>query len=271
MDTSSFINTFKFSQHSDIPLYEQLLSYFRLMIQAGELKPGDKVITEGELCRLLNISRTTVRLAMDQLASEGLIIRYRGKGSFIADPKMKRPLNYLYNFTENMRELGVTPNSLIIKASVETSEDIIRQRLSLPASQMKVFHLLRLRCANDEPILLEDTYIPYYLCEGIEKTDFSTNSLYQTLSGKYALNLYHATETIEAISISQTDARYLACKAKAPGYRITRISDLDSGYPFEFTMSVTRAERCMFQLELYKNSNASKNTLNFLRQVNLQK
>ncbi len=208
------------------------------------------MITEGEICQILNISRTTVRQAMDQLVSEGLIIRYRGKGSFIADPKMKRSLNYLYNFTENMQELGITPNSRIIRVAVETADEATREHLRLPAGQTKVFHLLRVRCGDDNPILLEDTSIPYYLCEGIEKIDFCTNSLYQVLSNRYSLNLYHATETIEAVLISQTEAHYLECKPKSPGYRITRISDLDSGYPFEFTKSITRAERCMFRLEL---------------------
>lgn len=269
MNTDIFKNTFKFSQGSDIPLYEQLVSYFRFMIQTGELKPGEKVITEGEICQLLNISRTTVRLAMDQLVTEGLIVRYRGKGSFIADPKMKRPGNYLYNFTENMRELGVTPNSRVLQATVETANTITREKLRLPSAQAKVFHLVRLRCADNDPILLEDTCIPYYLCEGIEKTDFTNNSLYQTLSNHYSLNLYHATETVEAIVLSQTDAKHLECKPKAPGYRITRISDLDTGYPFEYTSSITKAEKCMFQLELYKNNNTAKNTLNFQRQVNL--
>lgn len=269
MDTTTFQNTFHFSPTSDLPMYEQLLSYFRLMIQAGELKPGEKVITEGEICKILNISRTTVRQAMEQLVSEGLIVRYRGKGSFIADPKMKRPINYLYNFTENMQELGVTPTSRIVEAQVETAKDTIRECLQLPASQTQVFHLTRVRCGDDDPILLEDTFIPYYLCEGIEQIDFSNNSLYQILSNRYSLNLYHATETIEAVLISQSEATFLECKPKSLGYRITRTSHLDSGYPFEYTSSVTKADRCMFQLELYKNSNASKNTLNFTRQVQL--
>lgn len=269
MDAATFTKTFRFSQNTEIPMYEQLLSYFRMMIQAGELKPGDKVLPENEICQILHISRTTVRQAMDQLVGEGLIVRYRGKGSFIADPKMKRSINYLYNFTENMRELGVTPYSHVLQAEVIPADPIVHERLHLLSEPSKVFHLRRLRCADQEPILLEDTYIPYYLCEGIEEVDFSTSSIYQVLSTRYALNLYHATETIEAIVISQTDAKHLECKAKAPGYRITRISDLDTGYPFEYTTSVTRAEKCVFQLELYKNNNAAKNALNFQRQVNL--
>ena len=269
MDIDFFNHTFHLAPTTGTPLYEQLISYFRTMIQSGALKPGDKVITEGELCRCLNISRTTVRQAMEQLTAEGRIVRYRGKGSFIANPKMYRQTNYLYNFTENMHSLGVTPTSRILMASTEEASALIKDKLKLPGTQSRIFHLRRLRCADGTPLLLEDTFIPYYLCEGIEQLDFSTASLYEVLSERYALQLYHATETIEAVVLGRTEAAQLECKAKTAGYRITRISNLDSGYPFEFTQSITRADRCVFQFELYQHNNAAKNTIRFQRQVHL--
>ena len=119
MDIDYFKETFHFSLGSDSPLYEQLASYIKIQIQAGILKPGDQMITEANLCKILNISRTTVRQCMDRLVEEGLLVRYRGRGSFIADSKMKRNINYLYNFTENMKELGANPNSIVLKSEVE--------------------------------------------------------------------------------------------------------------------------------------------------------
>ena len=269
MDSQFFRESFHFSSESEIPLYEQLLSYLRLMIQIGQLKPGDRLIPENELCTILQVSRTTVRQAMDQLVSDGLIVRYKGRGSFVASPKMKRPIHYLYNFTENIRELGATPSSLVLSAQVEIADEALIRQLELPVGQAQVFHLVRIRCANETPVLLEDTYIPYYLCQGIETTDFSHHSLYQTLEETYQLKLYHATETIEAILMGATDADKLQCCAGIPGYRITRCSQLESGHPFEYTSSITNAQRCMFQLELYKHNHPSKPTVNFHRQVTL--
>ena len=104
MTIESFLETFCIEKNGGKPLYEQLVSYFRFMIRNGKLKPGDQILAETDICQALNISRTTVRQAMDQLVTEGLIVRYKRKGSFIADTKMKRPINHLYNFTENMRE-----------------------------------------------------------------------------------------------------------------------------------------------------------------------
>lgn len=269
MDINYFKETFHFSAVSDSPLYEQLASYIKIQIQAGVLKPGDQMLTETNLCAILNISRTTVRQCMDRLVDEGLLVRYRGRGSFIADPKMKRNISYLYNFTENMKELGAVPTSVVIKSEVIEADDFIRSQLQLPPTQTKVFKLYRLRCANQEPILFEKTFIPYYLCERIEYLDFASVSLYDVLSERYTLNLYRATETIEAIIINKDEAALLKCTAKVPGYKIQRISHLDSGFIFEFTTSVTRADKCVFQLELYKNNSVNKGPIDIRRQVTL--
>ena len=265
MDKKMFIDTFHMNEQNGQPIYEQLIAYFRHMIQSGELKVGEKLITEGEICELLEISRTTVRQSMDKLVGDGLIVRQRGRGSFVADSKLQRPINYLYNFTENMNKLGVTPSSIILKSSVDFVNDSVREKLSLPLSQDKVFHLTRLRCADQEPMLFEDTFIPYYFCDGIEKVDFSFTSLYQTLKQSYSLDLYHATETIEAIIISEAEAALLKCKPKIAGYKITRISHLISGYAFEYTTSITRADRCSYQLELYNDKDPSKSSMNLQR------
>lgn len=269
MDIEYFKETFHLQKESNTPLYAQLAAYIRIQIQAGVLTPGDQMISENILCQILSISRTTVRQCLNRLVDEGLIVRYRGKGTFIADQKMKRPINYLYNFTENIHSLGATPASKIITSHVFDADDYISEQLKLPKGQTKVFELLRLRCANGEPIIFESTYIPYYLCPGIEDFDFATMSLYHILSERYKLNLYHATETIDAIIINKKEADLLQCKAREPGYKIKRISHLDSGFTFEFTTSITRADKCTFQMELYKEQLPNKNPVDIRRQVQL--
>ncbi|WP_312426845.1 GntR family transcriptional regulator [Lacrimispora sp.] len=269
MDINYFKETFQFQTGSNKPLYEQLTSYIKIQIQAGVLKPGEQMLTEQQLCEILNVSRNTVRQSLNRLVDDGLLVRYRGKGSFIADEKIKRQINYLYNFTENMLSLGATPSSVILSYGVEDADAKIKKNLELPQGQTKVFALVRLRCANGVPILYERTYIPYYLCPGIEHINFETTSLYHILDERYKLNLYHATETIEAVLINQTEAKLLECKSKSAGYEINRISHLDSGFIFEFTTSITRADKCVFQMELYKNPSDSKFPVNIERQVHL--
>lgn len=89
MTREYFLSTFQLSQDPTEPIYSQLAEYLRYQIKAGVLKPGDKMIGENEIVELLKVSRTTVRSAFNQLVKEGYIVRYRGKGSFISEPKLK--------------------------------------------------------------------------------------------------------------------------------------------------------------------------------------
>ncbi|MDR2631952.1 MAG: UTRA domain-containing protein, partial [Spirochaetaceae bacterium] len=86
---------------------------------------------------------------------------------------------------------------------------------------------------------------------------------------RYSLNLFHAVETIEAVIISGDNEKKLKCKGRMPGYKIQRISYLESGYIFEYTTSVTRADKCIFRLDLYKNANSVKHNVDFERQLQI--
>jgi GntR family transcriptional regulator len=268
MTTDYFKKTFKFSPKSDLPLYSQLESYMKMQIQAGFLKPGDKMITEMEICEILSVSRTTVRLAMNSLADEGLIIRRRGKGSFIGEEKLRRKIDYMYNFTENIQSMGALPSSIVLESKIIKADDIVEEKLQLPEKNLQVFFLQRIRCANNVPILLESTYIPYFLCKGIEKFDFKTMSLYNILSNNYSINPCHAVEAIEAIVLDPMTAKMLKCKNRMPGYKIERVSYMDFEYVFEYTTSVTRADKCVFRLDLYRNNNTNKSSVDFERKLN---
>jgi len=256
MDVEYLVKTFHFAESSTTPLYMQLVSYFRLQIQIGMLKPGDQMIPETVLCDALKVSRTTIRQTMNYLVSEGVLTRHRGKGTFIANPKLKRNINYLYDFTENILALGAVPSSVILTCErVEDTPEAVCAVLGLNTINRATFHLERLRCANGEPILIERTYIPYFLCNGIEHYDFSQLSLYRVLTEKYGLQHYHASETIEADLISREESALLNCSSHSACYHITRISSLDTGLIYEFTNSTTRADKCVFHLELYKKQN----------------
>ena len=255
MDMDYFRSTFRLLPGSDKPLYQQLYVYFKRLIKAGILKEGDLMIPEIAICEELNVSRSTVRKAMDLLIEEGLIARHRGKGTHVRNPKMKRAGNDLYNFTENVRNIGAIPSSIVLEAIVLEGDEVpqnVSKLLELSKNNEKVYKLHRIRCANGEPVLNEMTYISYMFCPGIEMNDFSSESLYKILEDRYYLNIHHATETIEAVIISKEDKKLLHCTKDMAGFQISRISYLDSGVPYEYTTSVTRSDKCSFQMELYK-------------------
>lgn len=253
-----------------IPLYVQLSDYLRHQIQTGVVKPGDKMIGENDLVEALGISRTTVRLALDRLVEEELIVRFRGRGSFIAEPRLKRNINYLYNFTENIKAAGAQPSSKVLRSEVRDAPEKLRQILQLSTSDPKIFLLERLRFADQEPLIVEKTRIPYYLCPGIEKFDFTNASLYSVLQYQYGVIISHAEESIEAVVLDKNACNELGCKPGMPGYSIKRLSFLETGYLCEYTSSMTRGDKCVFKLDLHNSMGMRSGCIDFERQLRVE-
>ncbi len=257
-------NKHALSEESDTPLYFQLSNLLRQQIHSGILKPGDLIPSESQLCSQYGVSRTTVRQALNQLVEENLIIRRRGKGSFVASQKLHRNLNHLYSFSEDMHSAGLNPYSKVLESFMTKAPEKVLNALGLRHDgSSDVFKLSRLRMAKNEPQLLETTYIPLYLCPGIERENFSTTSLYNTLRSTYGLNLYKALESYESIKLSKEACTLLNCKSSSWGFSIQRIAYLDTGVAYEYTSSVARSDKCIFEVELY----ANKNKVNFTRKI----
>jgi len=253
------------SEESNVPLYFQLITLIKRQIRTGILKPGDLIPSESQLCSQYGVSRSTVRQALNQLAEERLIIRRRGKGSFIASEKLSRNLNHLYNFTEDMLSMGLAPHSEVLEQTkLDAPYDIIRA-LGITAEKLEVFKLTRVRYANGEPVLLETTYIPLYLCPGITNEDFASKSLYEVLRTKYSMDLFRAVETYEAVKLNRETSKLLKCKPSVAAFSIQRTAYLETGIAYEFTTSVVRSDKCLFRVELY----ANKSRVNFSRQISV--
>jgi len=271
MEIRDFDHAVSLAASAQTPLHIQLADFVRSKIRSGAFKPGDQMIPENDLCTALHISRTTVRQSMEALVEEGLLIRYRRRGSFIADQKMKRPISSLYNFSGNMRQLNVVPSSQVLVSSVQEADADVRGKLQLKEKHAQVFLLKRLRCADGKPILVETTYVPYSVCPGIEQHDYAVTSLYQVLAEEYAAKVVHATETIAAILIREEEAKLLKCKSRDAGYQISRVSETRSGQLIEYTTSITRADMCEFTLELYDAPEHSAQRTNVIRSISVQK
>ena len=98
---------------SDIPLYSQLVGIIKQNISSGKLGVGDLLPSESELCRAMGISRNTVRQAIGELEEEGLVVRKRGKGTFVADPNARGKYGR-YSFTTEISSVGKIPSSTMV-------------------------------------------------------------------------------------------------------------------------------------------------------------
>ncbi len=122
-----------------------------------------------------------------------------------------------------MKNLGLTPSSKVLEQEIILATEDLAKNLNLKVREDKVIKLTRIRLADNEPLLIETTYIPYNLAPFSIEEDMEHNSLYSILSEKYQLFFSSAIETYEAISIGRKEAGLLKCKSLSPGFFIERI------------------------------------------------
>ncbi|MEW6047209.1 MAG: GntR family transcriptional regulator, partial [Bacillota bacterium] len=142
------------SKVSAIPLYQQLEDYIRESIESGQLKPGDRLPSETELSKRYQISRMTVRKAMERLEFAGYLERYPGKGTFVAAPKIPQRVSMLHGFHKKMSALGLKVKSTVLEVQSIDAGIIIERRLGLQTGD-RVFQISRLRYVEGTPVAIQ--------------------------------------------------------------------------------------------------------------------
>ena len=231
------------------PRYIQIIQYFADKIESGDLSSGDKLPTEEEICKFFNVSRITTRQALNKLESTGYIIKRQGVGSYVRN-KMEMQLNSLQGFTEEMRSKGLKPRSELLSLEVIDPGAEIAEKLKIDMT-VKVYSISRLRFADDVALSLENAYIPFFRCPGLERYDLS-GSLYKVLYENYGVSMKKADQTIEAGFIDKKTAKLLGTKAGTQALIIERTTYCGEN-PFEYVKSVYRGDKYKFHVELYKN------------------
>ena len=237
---------------SVIPYYYQLKENLKNLIEDHKLPEGEQIPSEAELCSDFGVSRTVVRQALNELVSEGLLTRRKGKGTFVARPKIIGSLmQNLYGFHKDMvgRDLNIQNKVLefsTVEAGKKTSE-----KLQLNLGE-EIFKLVRLRFINSEPIVYVTSYIPCRLCEGLTGEDFSKQSLYTTLEEKYGLEIACSRRTIEAVAATDDVANQLDIDSGAPLLLLKSVSFLKDGTPMEYFEAKHRGDRNGFEVELIR-------------------
>lgn len=195
-------------QNDMIPLYQQLKTKIKDSILSGELKQGDKIQTEEELSKVYNVSRITVRSAISELADEGMLVKKQGKGTFVSRTKIEREIIKLLSFSSACRVKGLTPSSKITKkAVVNPTKDQI-DNLNLDKND-KLIRIQRIRLANEEPIMVENTYFSYNNYSFLLGEEHLNNSLYEILSMKYNIIPCKSINSIEIVRATEDEAEYL--------------------------------------------------------------
>lgn len=234
---------------SVIPLYRQLKDILKEEIESGVWKPGDRIPSENELRQQYNVSRNTVIKALEELVQEGLLRREQGRGTFVSAPKISHSLTGFYSFSNVLRANGLEPKDVILGLEKQTAKPSVVRHLQLTESK-EVWVLKRLRCAGDEPIMLETSHLPTNRVPQVERSDLENRSLYEYLEHKHGLLVTRAKEIFEPVLIRDYESRYLQVPEGYPALLLDRIAYDPQGRPVEFCRSIVRGDRCRFYTEL---------------------
>lgn len=232
---------------SKLPLYYQLREELKKTILSGQIKEGELVPSERELSETYDLSSTTVRRALQDLVHDNLLERKPGKGTFVKVKKVKRGLEKVLGFTQNMKEMGLVPTTRVLSKKIVNANEYARQRLDLK-SGTKILRLNRLRLANDIPMMLETRYIRLDLCPGIEELDL-TSSLWNVFDVEYDNKPYRHWRTLGIVRAAGRTAELLSVDEGAFLFLIKGITFLRDNRPIECEESYYRSDKYELSFE----------------------
>ena len=226
------------------PLYRQLQDALRRAIESSVLGPQDALPPERDLATDFEVSRITVRKALDGLVSEGLLLRKQGAGTFVSG-RVEKQFAKLTSFSEDMAARGRTPRSewLTRASGTVTPEESLALGLSPGAA---VYRLKRIRFADDIPMALEYSKVPGF---GLTSADAVEDSLYSALQAE-GNRPTRALQRLRAVLIDEERAELLRVDPGAPALYIERRGFLDDGRVIEATESWYRGDAYDFVAEL---------------------
>ena len=207
---------------------------------------------------LFRISRTVVRQAINELTYENLLYRQKGKGTYVAEPKIRESLfQNLTGFYRDMEERGYRPVSQVLKQQVVPASPKVANCLNLEPEAL-VIEIQRVRFVNEEPIILVTSYFPYQLCPKLLQANLTNNSLYKFIENEYGLLIVRGRRTIEAIPADEYEAQLLQVEKGAPLILLNSVSYLADGTAVEYYHAVQRGDRSSFDVELVRIRSAEK-------------
>jgi GntR family transcriptional regulator len=236
----------KLNYDSFMPLYYQLKEIFLEKIENEELKEGDMIPSENELQQIYDVSRATVRNAIQLLVNEGFMEKKKGKGTFVKRRKIQEQLPVLKSFTEEM--VGIDASKKVISVKYTKPSTAIRARLNLSAGE-SVFSLKRLMIVDGKPLGILHSYIPAKFKLSLDE-DYS-KSLYRILEKK-GVRFKEADQTIEASMSNKEQARLMGHKSSFSTLVIRRLAYSINGEVVEYVKGVYHGDRYRYNCRLIR-------------------
>lgn len=224
------------------PAYLQLKSQLERAIRDRSLPPGSALPSERGLADTLELSRMTVRRAMDELSSTGLVERRQGSGTYVRGRPVEQTFDRVLGFTDEAEALGFTPGTNLLEMRTQPADASTAAALRIDEGE-DVLAVTRLRTADAAPLAIQIAHLapPY---RDLSRAGLRRNeSLYRTLEAQFGVAPHHAHQTVAARLPTDRERRRLELPAHVPVLAMERTTFDVDGVPFEYVRSVYRGDR----------------------------
>jgi GntR family transcriptional regulator len=235
------------------PLYVRIQEYIAELILTGKLAPETKIQSEREFSEELGVSRMTVRRALTELVSEGLLERRHGSGTYVAKPRVTYESTELVNHIQAMEQRNIASASQLLEFDEIVASRRLAEQLDVEIGD-SLYRVVILRFANRVPVILERGFFPCSRCPNLEEWDLEKTSLFDLLVNVYGADLARVSQTVEAIAANETVAQQLRVSEGFPLLKLNRtIYNAANSKPIEYSQDFFRCDyaRIHMDIELY--------------------
>jgi GntR family transcriptional regulator len=228
------------------PLYYQLAEKLKALIDRS-LTPGEAAPSENELMARYNVSRNTVRQAIDQLVKQGWVTRIQGKGTYVASERRRYQLHKLVSFTEDMQRRGLHPDTRLLGLAKIIPHPKISHALKLDSSE-EVYEIQRLRLADGDPMAISTSFIPSKLLPKLTEEQMASGSLFRLIENNAGSRLGYGERVIKPAIADDYLAEMLCVPKGAPLMSVEGTTHLENDQPIEYVHVYYRGDRYEFSI-----------------------
>lgn len=244
--------TLVLDRHGSIPLYEQIKNIIEQQIKNGELKEGEKIPSERELCEIYDVSRITVRQAIALAENEGLLYRSQGMGTFVAKPKIKQELTHVNTFETSLAQHGFVASTKIRKVEIIPNSIYFNKLLEIPISD-KIINLQLIGYGDEEPIVYYSSYFAFDLGQKMHQAAYDASQKNKPFS---TLDLYTHQSDVTPTQIQQTYEATISDEAMSDILKVPQRSPIFSvtsivyakNRPIEYREAHYRGDKYKFSI-----------------------
>lgn len=233
------------------PKYLEIQNLLLQRIKNGDYQEGQLIPKEVDLAEQLNVSRPTVRHAIRNLVQAGYLERRKKRGTIVTQTKIKQQFTHVIeSYNTEIQNNGLVAKTQVLNFSTEKANDEVAEALTIKPNT-EVYKLVRLRSADNKPVVFVITYLPIAQLPDLQKIDFTHHSLYSELA-KAGLEITHVSRKIEVHPATEEEAQLLETDIKAPIFYFHTIGFTKDHRALEYSIASYRGDLNYFMVEIDK-------------------